>query len=301
MIIYIIIISIISLIFIVIYSFFINGSWPKQSVFKLDFSKIRDLGQSDKAELPEKINFIVIAKGKLPRCAVIAGKFGKKIPIEFPSFQIVYGTKTIIIEIPFNKRLFSKFPYGTEFNDENYNIMQNALKNADIIIPTHEHWDHLGGIAQSENLKEILPKTIITKNQFEGPTIIDAEFPDKAFDDYKPLEYKNYHRIAPGMVLIAAPGHSVGHQLIYVLLQNGEEFLFSGDIVWVMNNIKQKKARPLIVNIKRRENRKQISHQMRWIYDEFITKENSIKILPTHDPDLHSHYCQQGWLNRGFQ
>lgn len=283
------------------YFILLRGPWPEKSNFTVDFNKVRQLAEADKRELPLRINSLVIATGELPSWGVVAGEFGGAYQIEFPSFQLVYADKTAMIEVPYNKTLFEKFPYGKEFYQTNYDIMQKALLTTEFIIPTHEHWDHLGGIAQSENLSQLLPKTILTKEQINGPTIKDAEFPEHAFDQYNALEYDTYHRVAPGVVLIKAPGHSVGHQFVYVVLQNGTEFLFTGDVVWVMANFEKQKARPWLANKKRLENRDQIAHQMRWMYDEFYTNDaQQITMLTTHDPEQHQQYLAKGLLHDGL-
>ena len=54
-----------------------------------------------------------------------------------------------------------------------------------------------------------------------------------------PLEYEDYRAIAPGVVLIKAPGHSPGSQMIYVQRADGREFLFAGDIGWSLRNIEE--------------------------------------------------------------
>ena len=285
-----------------VYFILLRGPWPEKSDFTVDFDKVRQLAAAKKSELPSRLNYLVIADGELPSWGVVAGDFGDPHKIEFPSFQLVYDDKTAIIEAPYNKRLFDKFPYGKNFYQENYGIMQQALLEADFIIATHEHWDHLGGVAQSAHLDQLLPKSIFTKKQINGPTIKDAEFPEHAFDHYTAIDYDGYHRVAPGVVLIEAPGHSVGHQFVYMVLQNGTEFLLTGDVVWVTANFEKQKARPWLANKKRLENRKQIAHQMRWIYDEFyVNKKQPITMLTTHDPEQHTRYKAEGLLHEGFQ
>jgi glyoxylase-like metal-dependent hydrolase (beta-lactamase superfamily II) len=284
-----------------VYFALLRGPWPKKSNFTVDFDKVRQLADADTNDLPSCINYLVIADGELPSWGAVAGEFGEPHAIEFPSFQLVYDDKTAIIETPYNKRLFEKFPYGKNFYQANYDLMQQALLEADFIIATHEHWDHLGGVAQSAHFDQLLSKSIFTKKQINGPTIKDAEFPEYAFDQYTALDYDGYHRVAPGVVLIEAPGHSVGHQFVYVLLQNGTEFLFTGDVVWVTANFEKQKARPWLANKKRLENREQIAHQMKWIYDEFyMNDQQHITMLTTHDPEQHQRYKATGLLHEGF-
>lgn len=280
----------------------LSGRWPRKSNFRVDWALVRKTAIAGSEPLPLRINFLTVARGALPSWGVAAGDFSGQYRIDFPSFQIVYADKTGIIEAPFDQRLFAKFPYGTDYNQEAYEIMLKAMLQAAFIIPTHEHWDHLGGIAQSPHLNQILSKTILTKKQINGPTIRDAEFPARALEKYKPFDYEKYGRVAPGVVLIEAPGHSVGHQMIYVQLQNGREYLFTGDIVWVRANLDKKKARPRLANIKRKENRKQIAHQMKWLRDTFYDHPaNEIIMVTTHDPEQHEQYIKEGFLGDGFE
>jgi glyoxylase-like metal-dependent hydrolase (beta-lactamase superfamily II) len=77
------------------------------------------------------------------------------------SFQVVYDDKNVIIEFPFDRVLYDKFCgyrllgiKGKHYNEENYEIIQEAMLEAECIVATHEHWDHVGSIAQcSRNLK----------------------------------------------------------------------------------------------------------------------------------------------------
>lgn len=288
--------------FIAIYLLFLNGALPERSEFSVDFDQVRRLAEADPKELPVRINYLVVATGRLPGWGTVAGDFGKGYDIVFPCYQLEYENRTAIIEVPFNKRLFDKFPYGEEFFEDNYRLMQRALSEADFIVSTHEHWDHIGGVAQSDNLEQLLSRTILTKEQINGPTIVDCEFPEHTFDAYRSLDYDRYHPVGPGIVLVKAPGHSVGHQFIYVRLRDGDEVLFSGDVVWVTANLKQQKNRPWLASKKRLENRHQIAHQMRWLYDEFYSNEGQkIRMFTTHDPDQHEQYIAEGLIHRGFK
>lgn len=297
------IIILVVLILLVVYLVFVSGKWPKHTKFSIDFQRVRNLAGDQKEAMPERINMLVIATGKLPNWAVSAGDFTKGTSkIEFPCFQLVYKDKTSIIEAPYSKNLFDKFPFGDEYYQDNYERMQEALLEAEFIIPTHEHWDHLGGIAQSKYIDKILNKTILTLEQINGPTIKDAEFPVGILENYEPLAYDDYYRVSPGIVLIKAPGHSVGHQFVYVQLKNGEEFLFTGDVLWVGNNFKTRKNRPWITSKKRLENRAQISHQMKYLHDNFYyNTEQKIYMLSTHDLELHNRYIKEGLIHEGIR
>jgi glyoxylase-like metal-dependent hydrolase (beta-lactamase superfamily II) len=43
-----------------------------------------------------------------------------------------------------------------------------------------------------------------------------VQWPEGSRESFKPLDYTGYSAVAPGVVLIKAPGHTPGSQIIYV-------------------------------------------------------------------------------------
>jgi hypothetical protein len=151
-------------------------------------------------------------------------------------------------------------------------------------------------------LEQIWPKVLLTKEQLHGPTIKDAQFPDGLLETASPLEYETYHRLAPGIVLIKAPGHTPGHQMVYIQLQNGEELLIIGDVVWNEANLKRQTIRPLLVSVFLRQNRRQVAHQMRWLHETiYQNAQETIHLVISHDPEQRQRYLHQGLLGDAFE
>lgn len=255
------------------YYLFKKNEVPKISEFKIDLDEVRELVEVEKNRLPVRLNSLVVAEGEIPDWIVVAGGAPRGFPISFTSFQVVYDDKTVIVECPFDKGLYDKFCgykllgiKGKHFDDVNYEIMQEAMLEAECIVATHEHWDHVGGIAQSPYVGELVKKAVLTKEQVHGHTIEAAGFPRGTFDDYTPLDYDRYHVLAPGIVLIKAPGHSVGSQMIFVRLRDGGEFLFIGDVGWNMVNIESLTNHSRMGMLLRHEDGEQLGHQIRWLY-----------------------------------
>ncbi len=291
------------------YYLFERNYTPQKSKLKLDLEKIRTLAGVEKSKLPVRLNGLIVAKGEIPDWLVVAGGASHNFSIAFTSFQVVYDDKTGIIECPFNKTLYDKFCQfeflgikGTGFQEENFDIMQKALCKADFIVVTHEHWDHVGGIAQSPYLKRLMKKTVLTTEQINGHTIKDAGFPSGVFDEFTPLEYEHYHALAPGIVLIKTPGHSVGSQMIFVKLQNGKEFLFIGDIGWNMINIEKLTNHSRVGMLLRYENGKQLGHQIKWLYDNiYQNPNNNINLVTSHDLGQLEDYKRTGLIGSTFE
>ncbi|MFX1518275.1 MAG: MBL fold metallo-hydrolase [Promethearchaeota archaeon] len=290
------------------YVFFERNSIPQVSNFALDLEVVRRLAMAEKSQLPTQVNSLIVAEGEIPDWIVVAGGTPQNFCISFTSFQVVYDDKTIIIECPFNKVLYDKFCRfkllgikGKAFHERNFDIMQKALLDADFILVTHEHWDHTGGIAQSPHINELMQKTVLTSEQISDHTIKMANFPQDVLNDYDPLQYERYHAIAPGIVLIKAPGHSGGSQMIFVQLQNGEEFLFVGDIAWNLINIESLKNHSRAGMLLRFENGKLLGHQLRWLYDNIWNNpKEAINLVTSHDLKQLEHYHRIGLIGHQF-
>jgi glyoxylase-like metal-dependent hydrolase (beta-lactamase superfamily II) len=98
-----------------------------------------------------------------------------------------------------------------------------------------------------------------------------------------PLEYDDLRAVAAGVVLIKAPGHSPGSQMIYVQRADGREFLFVGDIGWSRRNIEEVRPRARAISqFMLGEDRDAVFGQLAGIRDLHIA-EPAIVIVPGHD------------------
>jgi glyoxylase-like metal-dependent hydrolase (beta-lactamase superfamily II) len=286
------------------YTFLINKSYvPERSSFQCDLDIIDKLCD-DKSDLPIAVNTLTTAKGELLKWTMAAGDKSLSNQYIQTSFQIVYEDRTVILDAPMGEEQFNTFKnvYKKQFFKGNYHILQEAMKQSVLIIFTHEHSDHLGGLSKSSYLGELYKKVILTEEQYNSPKIEEADLPSIVFNKINPLKFENYYEAAPGIVMIKAPGHTQGHQMVYVHLQDGKKFLFTGDIVWNYENIVKLKNRPLLVTLAGGENRKQLGHQIRWLHDRIYSNVNlNINIVPSHDPEVIRTYVKEGLLGETFE
>jgi glyoxylase-like metal-dependent hydrolase (beta-lactamase superfamily II) len=106
--------------------------------------------------------------------------------------------------------------------------------------------------------------------------------------------------IAPGMVLIAAPGHTPGSQMVYVKLADGRELLFLGDVTWHQRNIDVKRERPRWVTaLLIQEDRAKVSGQINAL-SELSTQEPELRIVPGHDGEVMDALTAAGYFDKGF-
>ena len=144
---------------------------------------------------------------------------------------------------------------ATNFDKGAYARMSDALAHASFIVVTHEHPDHIGGLLAQPNLKQLLTTSRLTREQVAelkprphcGFLCLSAFAVQRLFDGYQPLDYVRYFALAPGVVLIKSPGHTPGSQMIYVRRADGVEFLFLGDVAWLMRNVERQREKARFV------------------------------------------------------
>ena len=287
------------------YLLFVQSSSAEKSQFEIDLAGMRSLTQADfeKKSGPGALNSLLIGEGAFPSGAILAGdSLISKTRLVFTAFQVLYPDgKQLILDTAQDKSLYEEFYQGEPFYADNYASLQSSMNQASWIVATHEHVDHVGGIAQSENFAAIKDQVFLTKEQLNGPTIEAARFPAGNLEQLKPLNYDGLHLIAPGVVLQKAPGHSVGSQLIYVRRNDGQEFLFIGDIAWNLRNIEEQTGRPLLVSwIFLQEDREQVAHQLRALL-ELKQSHPELQVVIAHDGDILERIRKSYGVGSSFQ
>jgi glyoxylase-like metal-dependent hydrolase (beta-lactamase superfamily II) len=94
------------------------------------------------------------------------------------------------------------------------------------------------------------------------------------------------------MVLIKAPGHTPGSQMVYVALQSGREYLFAGDVAWHMDGVRliRGKDAPWIT-----EDEAALNAELTWLNMLSRTEKNLV-IVVSHDEEQRLQYIAQGVL-----
>lgn len=179
-----------------------------------------------------------------------------------------------------------------------YERVQAAIKKANLIVFTHEHPDHINGIASVTDFATIASNVRITREQLEGPKLEREAFPAGALRSLQPLEYDGMYALAPGVVLQKAPGHTPGSQLVYVELANGTRFLFVGDIAWTNDNITEQIGRPRLAQIMLAEDRGSVAAEVKALG----ALPRDVHLIVAHDPvalerDLRAGLYRQGFSN----
>lgn len=276
---------------------------PEKSDYALDLSEVRRLASATPGDPPQRVNHEQIAEASLPAGAVFAGESLRvQHPMSHGVYQVVYGDGSyVMIDSAFDADMLHVMNPGTAFADDAWAAIQRGLAGAKRIVITHEHADHIGGIARFAAPENLLGRVLLTREQLENKAMMTAaRFPESLQKSVTPLAYQRYYALAPGMVLVKAPGHTPGSQMIYVRLASGKELLFLGDVAWHMDQIRKLWYRPrLVTDFFIHENRDQVMAEFRTLHD--LSERDPIQFVVSHDADQRKELLAAGLLGPHFQ
>jgi glyoxylase-like metal-dependent hydrolase (beta-lactamase superfamily II) len=253
--------------------------------FAIDLARVRRLATLVPGPLPIAINGTRVAASIRPRKFVIEG--GDDTPVTMPrtAYQLVYPDGTLMLDAGLDKATHDSFspdkpePYFAEA----FAVLRAALDRARMIVLTHFHADHVAGVVTAPNFTELAAKSLITaataRAMMETPHRPHLKLAAEQITTFNVVEYDKFLAVAPGLVLIEAPGHSPDMQMAYIRLQSGREILHSIDAAWNLDNIRQikGKAAPWV-----KEDVPRVLAQLAWLND-LMRREPNILVLVTHD------------------
>lgn len=231
-----------------VYWLFYENRPPSEGDFPLDIIALREAASSISGPGPSRIEVETIYRSKVPRIALITGTDWGDLKFVRNSYRLAFHDFSIVLETGSNEENAQSDRWTVSYDAAAWDRMQRALLMAKMILVTHEHCDHIGGLLRSPNWKRLLPKAILNEDQFQN-TPECTVWPAGSRDEFEPLPFEGIHAVAPGVVLIRAPGHTPGSQMVYVRREDGKEYLFTGDTASSLDNIRLLRPRSRYVMI----------------------------------------------------
>lgn len=221
----------------------------KQQVWTASIAQIRQTARMIPGRAPLRINVLKFAESRR------AKKFSVKGAPDEPSvqartvFHFVYPDGYVMIDSGMDQQVHNFFGRGVvePYDAEAAKHVERAVRGARAILVTHEHGDHVAGVIHTPFANELASKTILTRDQIQtllnNPQMPEIKLTPEAASRYNVVDYEKYLPFGPGIVLIKAPGHTPGSQMIYVVLASGRECLFIGDTAWHMDGVRNIKGK----------------------------------------------------------
>ena len=275
---------------------------PPERAFPLDFAKVRALAQSLPGAKATDIRYERVLALEFAEAMTIAGAPWRSFPMQIYSYQLVFPEQTLVLDTAMPREMAKPDALVMDYDDAAYGRVTAAMEKAAQIVITHEHGDHIGGLAAHPHLGQILPHVKLTAEQFAsaGHTPSTVALPATVTQGYQPLTYDAMTAIAPGVVLIKAPGHTPGSQMIYVQRADGRELLFLGDVSWRMKNIEEVRERPLLMTLIIGEDRQAVLGQFQAL-KALRAVEPGVALVPGHEGAVIKALEAGGLLTAGFR
>jgi glyoxylase-like metal-dependent hydrolase (beta-lactamase superfamily II) len=262
--------------------------------FGVELEALRHLAGVLPGAPPIAVNGVRFAASVRARKLVVGGTDESPVTMPRTAFQVVYADCTVMLDAGMDLATHESFGGSEPYFPDEFAKLQRALDAARLIVLTHHHADHVAGVVTAAHFKTLAVKTLISAETarclVETPHRPHLKLDAAAISHFIVHDYPKLCPVAPGMVMIQAPGHSVDSQMVYIRLQSGREILHSVDSAWNMDNVRllKPKAAPWV-----KEDVPQVMGELRWLRHLSET-ERDMTILVTHDDALFRSLTESG-------
>lgn len=258
-----------------------------QTAWTADIAAIRQAAVLIPGARPRRINFLKFAESRRTKNFSVEGAPSLPSVQARTAFQVVYPDSYLMVDAGMDLDVHRFFGRGA---DEPYDApaaaqVQRAVDGARLIVVTHEHGDHVAGVVRGPRAADLATRTILTRTQVEAlrtkPQMPEIQLTGEQARRYFVVDYDTYLPVAPGLVLVKAPGHTPGSQMVYVVLDSGREYLLIGDTTWHMDGVRlvKGKAAPWVT-----EDQNAVLDQLRWL-NQLARTAPDLVVVASHDEE----------------
>lgn len=249
-------------------------------------------------ESPSLVRVVSLSPFRAPISYMVEGA-PDTANVAYPVFQIRFPRGWIVVDAAMDREFERE---SKTWSDATYGQMQVALRDARLVVVTHEHHDHVAGVLRSPYLAKIQEHTLLNRAQvlslLERPNNPLIKIDSATAARYLIVDYASLLPVAPGVVLIKAAGHTPGSQIVYVRLASGREIVLAGDVAWHMSGIERQLQKPTSSTQEfGGEDRGAIARQLQWL--KSIAGPQTFVVV-SHDEDWIKTLIDRGVLRGGF-
>lgn len=262
-------------------------------------ANVRALAHAVPGDLPTAVGYLSVVDDSSPESDAVDGAPKTRIFEVTPVFQVRYRAGWVMVDAGMSHQAAGS---DGHYHQDHYDKIQTALRHARLIVVTHEHYDHVDGVLRSPYLDEVAARTMLTEAQVHtllSKPATDSERLDSArARRYIVVDYERVLPIAPGIVLIRAPGHTPGSQIVYIKLASGRELMLIGDIVWHHAGLDMQRQKPDSTSHAMSEDRTSIGQEMAWL--EHTVAPAGISLVVSHDGTALEALAHRGVVSEGL-
>lgn len=260
---------------------------------------VRLLAHAVPGELPSAVGYLSVVDDSVPESdAVDAAPRTRTFEVT-PVFQIRFRTGWVMVDAGMSHEAAGK---DGVYHQDNYDKAESALRRARLIVATHEHGDHVDGVTNSPYFSEVAPRTMLTEAQVHTllgkPGRGSGGLDSARARRFIVVDYERALPIAPGVVLVRAPGHTPGSQIVYVKLASGRELMLIGDIVWHHAGLDMQHQKPDSASRQMGEDRTMIGNEMAWLKNTVAPA--GIAVVVSHDGTALQELAHRGVVSEGL-
>jgi glyoxylase-like metal-dependent hydrolase (beta-lactamase superfamily II) len=268
----------------------------KDQVWTANIDQIRHASRMIPGKAPLRINVLKFAESRRTKNFSVKGAPNEPSVQARTVFQIVYADGYVMVDSGMDQQVHNFFGRGVvePYDEQSAKQVERAVRGARAILVTHEHGDHVAGVIHTPFANELASKTILTRAQAQtlmtNPQMPEIKLTPETVARYNVIDYDKYLPFGHGVVLIKAPGHTPGSQMIYVTLSSGKEYLFIGDTAWHMDGVRSVKGKdaPWI-----QEDENTLLSQLNWLNGLYKTEKN-LFIISSHDDEQRMNFIKRG-------
>lgn len=274
------------------YWLLVNAGPADAPIRRFDMTAIRKQADALPGQKPTALEYATIATRDVPGAALAAGTGLRSVQSGVIVWRIVTPEGGIVIDSGLSQADAGEMGFE-QYDTGAAALVGKWMHDAEMIVFTHEHVDHVGGFLDYDNFDAVAKKAIVSPELMRGMTSLWRANAGKLAQPRKMAAIK---AVAPGVVLIQTPGHTVGSQMIYVRLQNGREYIFAGDTGSLAGNIVKVVPRSrLLSDWLVQEDR---IATIGWLKGLNLVRQQNpaLVIIPSHDPQfLHNSAAMDGF------
>ncbi len=257
------------------YYWFLLETRPGDAAAKpVTIDQLRALAESVPGAKPDRVTYELAAFDRLPGNLLVAGSGMKRKLIGIMAWRLeVPGGKPVMIDSGIQRKTAESMSMELFIPDAQARI-ERAMGESGLILLTHEHPDHAGGVTALASNRQIRARVRLNPAEAKA---LQLAGPNPLPSGTQPFA------VAPGIVIIPAPSHTPGSQLVYVLLADRHELLFVGDVASFAQNWQEIRARSRLVGqYYIPENRAEVFAWLRTIA-ALKRSDPTLFVIPGHD------------------